>query len=82
MPETKSAYDRDPRVKVDTHHGKTAYTVTTEGGPYRILFTEAFNWTICHGPNLDFVQVAGGGFAIGISTADEAIKALIGPPKR
>lgn len=71
-------YDTDPRVKkIDR-----GYTVEGEDGTtYYVMSTEPFNWCVCHGPNLDFVPVRGGGFAIGFINPDDAIRALIGEPR-
>lgn len=73
-----SKYDNDRRVST---YGGNGFSVATAGGDFRILYGEAFNWSICAGPKLEFVQVKGGGFAIGFPEADDAIEALIGPPQ-
>jgi hypothetical protein len=71
-------YHRDPRV---SGYGEDGYTVLRDDGTnYQILPTDVFGWTICHGPNLDFVPTADGGFAIGYPTADDAIADLLEPP--
>lgn len=69
-----SVYLDDPRVTSTTR----GFAVTLDTGVYYVLFTEAFNWTICYGPNLEFVPDGAGGFAIGFPNADEAIGALLG----
>ena len=79
---TTSRYANDPRVTAyEIDAGKVGYTVNAGGRILEVLPTEVFAWVICEGPNLDFVQVTGGGFAINISSADGAIAALIGDPQ-
>lgn len=82
--ETTSRYANDPRV-TSFYQGDDAregYTVVNdEGREFHVLHTDVFSWVICEGPNLDFVPVQGGGFAIGITSADGAIEALIGDPR-
>jgi hypothetical protein len=72
-----SAYIGHPAVTADTSGG---FTVTKDGTEYRVLDSDVFGWTICTGPNLDFVPTEQGGFAIGFPEADDAIRALIGDP--
>ncbi len=70
-----SRYDEDPRVHGT---GTDGYTVTRDDGTdYQVLRTGVFGWTICHGPNLDYVPTADGGFAIGYASADDAISDLL-----
>jgi len=77
MPTTTTAYRNDSRVKP---HGN-GFEVTRDGQTFYVLHTDVFSWTICQGPNLDFVHFEGHGLAIGIDTADNAIGALIGAPR-
>jgi hypothetical protein len=81
-----SRYDSDPRVRgygPDQDHrisseGPAGFTVTRDdGSTYRVLHTEVFGWTVCQGPNLDFVPASDGGFAIGFPSADAAISAVL-----
>jgi hypothetical protein len=69
-------YDTDERV---TPFGDTGgFTATRDGTAFRVLHTETFGWTICAGPNLDFVPTTGGGFAIGYASAESAIADALG----
>lgn len=83
---TISRYANDPRVTDYYPQGddREGYTVVTDdGNTYHVLYSDVFNWVICHPtPNLDFVQVEGGpsGLAIGLASADGAISVLIGDP--
>ena len=76
-----SRYAHDPRVTREGREGDR-FTVTTDPGDmYVIQHSDAFAWVICHNdPRGSFLEVAGGGFAVGITSADAAIGALIGDP--
>jgi hypothetical protein len=84
---TADAYTGDPRVSVNAD--KSFYTVThpdAVNGTYFVAHTAIFGWTLCQGPNLDFVQLDRGGlsdghFAAGYASAGEVIHALIGAPQ-
>jgi len=79
------SYATDPRVEVNER--KSFYTVTPDGQEsLYVAHTDIFGWTLCQGPNLDFVQLPDGGvtnahFAIGIPTAGEVIRAILGDPR-
>lgn len=73
-----STYDQDGRVKP---HGSNGYEVDRDGRTFYVLHTNAFNWTICEGPGLEFVPLEGYGLGIGFRAAETAIGALIGPPR-
>ncbi|MGI5247742.1 hypothetical protein [Dactylosporangium sp. CA-139066] len=67
----------DPRVTARSGGG---FTVVRPGGDTVEVLLSAggvFGWTVCHGPNLDFVPAAGGGFAIKFPTAEAAIEAAL-----
>lgn len=72
-----SNYDRDSRV----HRQGRGYTVTNRGTEYQVLPNQSLGWGIYSGRNLNLVQVAGRGLAIGYRSADEAIRVLIGNPR-
>jgi len=72
-----AAYDTDPDAS--TPRG---YTVLREDGTdLEVLPTGVFGWTVCHGPNLDFVPTTDGGFAIGYPSADAAIGDALAVPQ-
>ena len=79
------SYARDPRV--DTYPGKAGYRVLTDDGVFEVLFTGIFGWSVCQGPDHEFVQLPEGGvtdahFAIGGGSAGEIIRGMIGDPRR
>jgi hypothetical protein len=66
----------DPRV---TPQGKGFRVDTGGGDSLHVLDTKVFGWSICQGPNLQFVQADDGpaGFAIGFPDSDSAIEAAL-----
>lgn len=67
----------DPRVTARAGGG---FTVIRPGGDtVEVLYTAGgvFGWAICAGPNLDFVPLADGGFAIKFPTAEAAVEAAL-----
>jgi hypothetical protein len=82
--ELADSYAQDPRV--DTHPGKGGYNVRRGDEEYYVMHAALFGWTLCQGPNLEFVQLPQGGvseahFAIGMDSAGEIIRALVGEPQ-
>jgi hypothetical protein len=78
-----STYANDPRVAAYDTGPDTGtprgYTVLREDGTdLQILPTDTFGWTVCHGPNLDYVPTTDGGFAIGYPNPDAAITDALG----
>jgi hypothetical protein len=53
------------------------YIVNVKGGPYYVRHTEVFHWVICERDGNTFMQYAPGKFAIGLISAEEAVKALL-----
>lgn len=56
--------------------GDGGFVVNIDGGPFYVLHTEPFNWTICWGSDLSFVMTDAGP-AIGLESAEVAIAALL-----
>lgn len=77
-----SRYRHDPRVVPYPLGDETAFTVTADDGAiYEVLYTDIAGWVICPEGSDEPVEVAGGGYAIHIATADDAIAAIVGDPQ-
>ena len=74
--ETTTADPDQPAVpEADTN---SARTVQHNGTDYRVIHNETTGWGVHTGENLDLVPFAGGGYAHGFASADDAISAITG----
>jgi hypothetical protein len=54
------------------------YTVVRESGlAVHVLYMPPFRWCVCYGANLNFMPTDGGGHAIGFTSAEAAVGAVL-----